>query len=62
MTALDTLQMRLRALRLTTAAQVVGEVVSKAQQDAKRGRWKPSPASCLSRNTMAAASAGLSVW
>src|SRR6266852_9932053 len=33
MTALDTLQMRLRALRLTTAAQVVGEVVSKAQQE-----------------------------
>jgi hypothetical protein len=33
MTTLDTLQMRLRALRLTTAAQVVGEVVSKAQQE-----------------------------
>lgn len=33
MTALDPLQMRLRALRLTTAAQVVGEVVSKAQQE-----------------------------
>jgi DNA replication protein DnaC len=33
MTALETLQVRLRALRLTTAAQVVGEVVRKAQQE-----------------------------
>jgi DNA replication protein DnaC len=33
MTSLETLQVRLRALRLTTAAQVVGEVVSKAQQE-----------------------------
>lgn len=62
MTALDTLQLRLRALRLTTAAQVVGEVVSKAQQDAKRGRWKPSPANCSSRSTTAAGSGGSSAW
>jgi DNA replication protein DnaC len=33
MTALETLQVRLRALRLTTAAQVVGEVIQKAQQE-----------------------------
>ncbi len=62
MTSLETLQVRRRALRLTTAAQVVGEVVRKAQQDAKRGRWKPSAVSCSNRNTMAAASAASSVW
>lgn len=33
MTSLETLQVRLRALRLTTAAQVVGDVVRKAQQE-----------------------------
>jgi DNA replication protein DnaC len=33
MTQLDTLQVRLRALRLSTAAQVVGDVVAKAQQE-----------------------------
>lgn len=33
MTSLDTLRLHLRALRLPTAAQVIGEVVDKAQQE-----------------------------
>ena len=33
MTSLDTLRLHLRALRLPTAAQVIEEVVAKAQQE-----------------------------